>query len=411
MRVGVIGCGIVGLFTSYYLAREGVEVTIYDTPPIGGRASEYNAGLITPSFASAPRLSITMISRAILGMTGPIRVSLWELMRNVKWFTRAVRSYGAGGEAIRRLASKSLELHLDLLSREKIDVDLIRGVIAAFRRREDAEILARTSGGRVISKEDLEDMGYTGLGGGVYVENEISINPAKLYWGLRERVVEMGVRILDAEVTDIETLSDGVRLVSNKGSKIFSSAVIAAGSRSRELCKRIGYDPMILPARGLVMLYRSNNNEIVNSPALLEDYGVAVSQHDRDNVRITGFFELIGYRTGIGKHNIEWLSSIARRHIKRYEKLSLKEMGIGYRPCSSDLMPVIGEIPGHKELYIASGLCRLGVTMAPIAGRIIASMITGSRIPIDREILDLLSPSRFSKQGKRNLLHSNFKVF
>ena len=403
MRVGVIGCGVVGLFTSYYLTREGVEVTIYDTHPIGGRASEYNAGLITPSFASAPRLSITMISRAIFGMAGPIRVSLWELVRNVRWFTRAIRSYGAADETIRWLASKSLELHLDLLSREMIDVDLIRGVIAAFRRKDDAEILARISGGRVISEENLEDMGYTGLGGGVYVENEISINPAKLYWGLRGRVVEMGVRILDAEVTYIEALSNGVRLVSNEGSEIFSSVVITAGSRSRELCKRIGFDPMILPARGLVMLYRSNNTEIVDSPALLEDYGVAISQHDIDNVRITGLFELIGYRTGIGKHNIEWLLSIARRHIKRYKRLSLKDIGIGYRPCSSDLMPVIGEIPGHRGLYIASGLCRLGVTLAPIAGRIIASMITGSRIPIDRWILDLLSPSRFSKHGGEKL--------
>lgn len=403
MRVGVIGCGVVGLFTSYYLIREGVEVTIYDTQPIGGRASEYNAGLITPSFASAPRLSITMISRAILGMAGPIRVSLWELVRNVRWFSRALRSYGAADEVIRRLASKSLELYLDFLSREKMDVDLIRGVIAAFRRRDDAEILARTSGGRVISEKDLEDMGYTGLEGGVYVENEISINPAKLYWGLRGRVVEMGVRILDAEVIDIEALSNGVRLVSNKGSEIFSSVVISAGSRSRELCKRIGFDPMILPARGLVMLYRSNNTEIVNSPAILEDYGVAISQHDRDNVRITGFFELIGYRTEISNHNIEWLSSIARRHIKRYDRLNLKEIGIGYRPCPSDLIPIIGEIPGHRGLYIASGLCRLGVTMAPIAGRIIASMITGSRIPIDRETLELLSPSRFSKHGREKL--------
>lgn len=398
----MIGCGIVGLFTSYYLAREGVEVTIYDAHPIGGRASEYNAGLITPSFASAPRLSINIISRAILGLAGPIRVSLSELVRNARWFSRAVRSYGAADIAIRGLASKSLELYLDFLSREKMDVDLIRGVVAAFRRMDDAETFARASGGRVISGEDLEDMGYTGLGGGVYVENELSINPAKLYWGLRRRVVEMGVRILDAEVTNIEALSNGARLVSDKGSEIFSSAVITAGSRSRELCRRIGFDPMILPARGVVLLYRSNNTEIVKAPALLEDYGVAIAQHDRDNVRITGYFELIGYKTKISKQNIEWLSSIARRHIKRYERLSLKEIGIGYRPCSSDLMPIIGEIPKHRGLYIATGLCRQGVTMAPIAGRIVASMITGSRIPIDRETLEQISPSRFTRQGRES---------
>ncbi|MEM4971858.1 MAG: FAD-dependent oxidoreductase, partial [Sulfolobales archaeon] len=85
MRVAIVGGGFVGLFTAYYLLKRDVEVVIYDVEPRGGRASENNAGLITPSFSATPRISLFTLVRAVLGMGGFIRVSLSEVLRRPGW--------------------------------------------------------------------------------------------------------------------------------------------------------------------------------------------------------------------------------------------------------------------------------------------------------------------------------------
>jgi len=88
MKVAVIGGGLVGLFTAYYLLKEGVEVVIYDMEPRGGRrASENNAGLITPSFSATPRISMFTLAKAVLGLGGFIRVSLLEVLRKPGGFS------------------------------------------------------------------------------------------------------------------------------------------------------------------------------------------------------------------------------------------------------------------------------------------------------------------------------------
>ncbi len=402
MRVGIIGGGIVGLFTSYYLLRRGVNVTIIDTDPAGGRASENNAGFIV-STASKPRLSLSLLARAVLGFQAPVRVSLARLARNARWFLKASRSYGYGDDVIAKMARRSLDLYIEFLSSEGIDVDLVRGVISAFKRWEDAAMLAKSIGGRVLDERDLRDHGYIGLGGGIYVEEDLSINPLKLYWGLRKRVEDLGARVVIDEVRRIRVDEKGVVAIANKGSTEYDYIVISAGSRCGEICRSIGYNPMVEPARGIVILHRAKRASLISYPALLEDYGVAVAQHGSELLRITGFFELIGHKVKIDRRLAERLMGIARKHVKNYGEAELYTVRMGFRPCSADLLPVIGRIPGYENIYIATGLCRLGITMAPIAGKIVSSMILGESPPIDQEILGAISPVRFGRKKVRAL--------
>lgn len=395
MRVGIVGGGIVGLFTAYYLLRAGVDATIIDASPIGGRASENNAGFVVSS-ASKPRLSLPLLAKAVLGLKTPVRVSPKRLVGRAGWFLKAVRSYGFGDDIVAQMARKSLDLHMEFLSREKMDVDLVRGVITAFRRWDDAEKLAKRAGGRLLSEKDLAELGYVGLGGGVYVEEELSVNPVKLYRGLRGRVEELGGKIYVGEAQRIKIQDGRIIIMVGSRSMAYDYIVVSAGSRCGEVCRSIAYNPMIEPARGVALLHRIRG-DIVASPALLEDYGVGIAQHGSGFLRITGFFELVGHDVRVSRRSIEWLRRIARTHVKNYDAAELGSIAIGFRPCSADLLPVIGEIPGAKGVYIATGLCRLGVTMSPIAGKIVSSMILGENPPVDGKILDAISPSRFGR--------------
>ncbi len=395
MRVGIVGCGFTGLFTAYYLLKKGVGVTIIDVDPIGGRASENNAGFIAPS-PSKPKLTPSLLARALLGAHASVRVSPTRLFRKAGWFLRALRSYGFGEEVIVKMARKSLELHLEFLSRERIDVDLMRGAVSAFKRWEDASMHAKRSGGRLLDEKDLRDLGYVGLGGGFYIEDELSINPSKLYWGLRNLIQDLGGEMVIDRARGIKIVSGKSLVITDRWSGGFDYIVIAAGSRSGELCRSIGYDPKIEPARGVVILHRVKRS-IVGSPAFLEDYGVGIAQHGSEILRVTGFFELVGHEIEINRRSIGLLRSIAGKHLERYREAELASIGMGFRPCSADLLPVVGCVPGVEGVYIATGLCRLGVTMSPIAGKIVSSAILGEDPPVDLEVLKAISPARFGR--------------
>ncbi len=396
MRVAVVGGGVIGLFTSYYLLKGGARVVIFDIDPPGGRASEWNAGLITPSLSATPRLTISLVLRALLGLGGPIKVSLSKLLSRPGWFLKALRSSGKGDEVVRRLAEESLRLHLEFASSHGVDIDLVKGVVAAFYSREEAEKVSRVVRGRLLDKEGLERLGYVGFGGGVFIEEEISISPGKLYRALTEVILNLGGEIKRSRVAEVKPLPPGKwKIIAEGGDHECDSVVIAAGSRSGEICKSVGFDPGIEPARGLVMIYKTNER-LVEAPALLEDLGIGVAQHNEETLRITGFFELVGHRTEWSISRIKWLEMKARKHVKRLYEAKPVARGMGFRPCSSDLLPLVGEIPGRRGLYIATGHCRLGVTMAPITGTLIASQILGYPNPIPSEITQAISPSRFS---------------
>jgi len=296
---------------------------------------------------------------------------------------------------VKYLALESLKLYLDFFEKEDIDVDLVRGVVAVFKDMKDAEELSRTAGGRVLDGKELSEMGYIGMGGGVYVEHEISINPLKLYRGLRRRVEELGGRIVVGDVLGVEEEGREPKVILGSGKRGCDGVVIAAGSRSGDLCRSISYDPHVFPARGIVALYDTAGEKVVLAPALLEDYGIGVAQHGSDTLRITGFFEIIGHRVDGVQEDLEELISTAKKHVRGLGSLRLRAFGMGFRPCTADLLPVIGRIPGTKNIYIATGLCRLGVTMSPIAGIIVTSMILNLESPVKPVILNAVSPSRF----------------
>jgi glycine/D-amino acid oxidase-like deaminating enzyme len=225
-------------------------------------------------------------------------------------------------------------------------------------------------------------MGFQGFRGGIMFHEEVSVNPAKLYKSLWDTVITRGAAEL--------AVGDDIRLVAQEGNsqqalvhvdgkKIDSDIVIiTAGSWSRELCRQLRYDPPILPARGLVVIFDTGGEELVTTPALFEDYGVGLAQHNKTTLRITGFFEMVGFRTDFSDLRKQWLLDKFYKHVTKSSRAKIAEEGVGFRPCTPDQMPIVGLVPGYRNVYIASGNCRLGVTLAPATAQMLVSIITGT---------------------------------
>jgi D-amino-acid dehydrogenase len=377
--VVVLGGGITGLFVAYYLLEGGHTVTLVEARREGLTTSAYNGGFITPSFSPAPPIGIAKVASTVFGASGPLYISLLEVAKNAGWFARAAREGVTAHETeVLELGARSLQLYREFFEKENLQPERQKGIIGLYKQEGDARRLALKFGGRFVGAGQLTEMGYVGFGGAVMAEDEISIDPASFCESLLARLRSMGVDLRLGEKGTLArtgsraeaTLSGGERLEAD-------SIVVASGAMSKGVLAPLGYDPRVLPARGFTRLYDGGGRKIVPMPSLLEDYGIALVQHESGTVRLTSFFEMTGFKEDFAEDRISWLETTARTHLPAMAGLRLIQEGTGFRPCTSDQMPVIGRVPQYDNLFVATGNCRLGVTLAPVTAYIIRSMMDG----------------------------------
>jgi D-amino-acid dehydrogenase len=394
-KVTIVGAGITGMFVAYYLRKAGYDVTLVDRDSVGREASVYNAGLITPSFAPAPQFSRWGLLKAVLVGSGPLYISPREILSHSSWYRIASRKALSGFEGpVLKLGQKSLELYREFFESEDIRADIVRGVLGLYRYRTDAEAFCKQFGGELLEPGAIRQMGFRGLDGGVLLESEYSVNPSKMFNELRQRLSKLGANLLLGKDAGLELgkpraecLVDGVPIESDL-------IVVAAGSWTQGLLSEGRFQSQVLPARGLVLIYDTKGRVVAPKPVLLEDYGVAVVQHDQNTLRVTSFFEMVGFKRGFSDSRKRWLADIVGKHVTDVRGLQLLEEGVGFRPCTPDQFPVVGKLPSHENLYVATGNCRLGLTLAPATACLLRSEIEGSEFM--EEIKRLVSPARFS---------------
>jgi D-amino-acid dehydrogenase len=396
MKVVVIGGGVVGMFTSYYLLKSGCSVTIVDRQT-KALASAYNAGLISPSSTATPSISPWRMMKCISGLSHPITISITEMMQNMSFFYDMLNAgIGSADELIMNLSKESLGLFLKFHEAESVDADVVNGVLVVYNHRADAEAHAKKLRAPLVDSATLEEWGYRGFEGATFHEDEIALNPRKLIQALEAKLRSMGATFLKGS-KEARLVKEGNASVSVQvdGERIpAENCIIAAGAWSRQLCKPLGYDIPLLPARGFVILYDTKGSTIVQKPAILEDYGAVFTQHGQNTLRATSYFEMVGFDDKIGQGRMNWLMEVGKKHLSEDHDLRIVETGCGFRPLTSDQIPVVGLIPGYNNAYIATGHARLGLTLAPVTGYLLDAIINKKPVGID---VSALSPSRFMR--------------
>lgn len=394
LQVLVFGSGIVGEFVSYYASKAGHKVTLVETSPEQGRTSKSSAGFIVRASAPEPPVSLMKILTTCLGGQGPIYLSPRTLLRHKSWLLGALRKQSPECErAVIELAGKSLKLYRQFFEEETINVDLIERVTELYVNGETARNTAVAMNGRNMDTAEVASLGFKNFGGGAEFVGELSVNPGELFEKLRSLLGSMGVRFMLGKKAQIEGKRGSSCIAVVDDEKLTADAyVVAAGAWSGELCRPIGYDPRILPARGLASIFDTGGEKILESPAIFEDYGVAIVQHNPDTLRATSFFDLVGFDADYAEDRKRWILKLLEKHVQKFEKLRLVESRVGHRPCTPDRLPVIGRVPGYRNVYIASGHCRIGITLAAVSGYVITSMLEEKDAAVDLTCFD---PSRF----------------
>ncbi|UZD22021.1 FAD-dependent oxidoreductase [Algoriphagus halophytocola] len=391
----IIGGGIVGLFTAYYLQKEGVEVQVIDQGDMQVNCSTGNAGMIVPSHI-IPLAAPGMISKGISWMfssKSPFYIHPRLDAKLLKWCYQFYRA--ANPKHVER--SVPILKNLSLLSkalyqefRDEHPESLIalqeKGLMMIYQteavEKEEIEFahLANANGlqADILSPADIrtfEPNLEVKARGAVRFPGDAHLDPGKLYGFLKSYLLEKGVKFLpNTTVTGFEKSSDSIKAVITDQGKIEAEKVIlCGGSWSGKLADMLGFNLPMMGGKGYSFL-QENQPEIIQS-SILTEMKVAVSPYG-EQVRFGGTMEIAGTNQQINMNRVKGIFESINRFYPDFEAKFPEQNKIwkGLRPCSPDGLPYIGFAPGYSNVMVNSGHSMMGISLAPASGKIISEL-------------------------------------
>jgi D-amino-acid dehydrogenase len=410
VRVIVIGGGAVGLCAAEALGARGCEVTVFERDRCGAAASAGNAGWITPSLAMpvpAPGVIGTSL-RWLIDPSGPlwIRPTLEPAM--LGWIVRFVAScrrpvYRRGVAALQRaaalagpafdaLAARGVEFEqheepLVFPAFEPGELELLWRMADELRAAGSREPLERLTADELRA---LEPALARHVVGGVIAPGERRVRPERLTAGVHRALLGRGVEVLEATpVTSLGRDGGEWRVDSPAGRRRADAVVVAGGVDSAELLSRLGVRVPIAAAKGYSRTYAREESG-PRQALYLENPKVAISVFD-EGVRVSGTLELGARGLTLSARRLEAITAAAQAALPGWRMPAQPRDWAGMRSLSPDGLPFIGPVPGLDGVHLATAHGTLGITLAPLTGELLATMLLdGAR----NDLLAAFDPAR-----------------
>ena len=408
-KVAIIGGGITGLCSAYYLVKAGYEVTIVDKGNITKGASFINAGYVTPSHF-VPLAEPGMINQGIKWMfnnSSPFYIKpRWDIdFFKWSWYFKKSSTKQKVAKAIpvlKELNEKSKELYEEMLESLDFEFGIERkGLLMVYKsaKNEEHETKLAEKGKdlgldvSVLDKKalhDLEPQFSEDVIGGVHYECDAHSTPNLFMKNLKQWLENNGVRfVLEEAVTGLEVDGKTIKAMhTSKNSIVADEFIMAAGSWTFPLAKKLGLNIPIQPGKGYSMSITRETN--INLPAILTEAKVAVTPM-KGFTRFAGTMELSGDNNIILPTRVEAIAKAASNYYSGFtltpeEKQSATS---GLRPVSPDGLPFIGKSSKFKNLNVAAGHAMMGWSLGPITGKLISEIVEGNHTSVLLEPFDL----------------------
>ena len=401
----VIGAGIVGASCAWHLLKDGHDITVIDSALPGQSTSFGNAGCISCNAVipfSYPGV-IWQVPKWLIDPKGPLYIRWRDLNHLVPWLWKFWRA--GTKQQVEAIARAQTALMADV----RIDYDRIlsevgaewmrhkRGFIMlydcqAHYRRDAWQFELRQALGQEwqqLSLAELHDL-EPALAGGHEAANRIAlydatwqhlVDPAEVTRSIAEAAFAGGAQWLQGRVTGIETTEGGVRIRVTPGTAVDAHGVIiAAGVWSGELLKGLGAVVPLAAKRGYHTMVHNPNVEL-SHPVMAASRWVMMTPM-RLGLRVAGTAEFAAIDAKPNYARAKVLLDHARHYLPQLEGESYSEW-MGQRPMMPDSKPVIGPLPGHRNIWCAFGHGHYGLTQGPTTGRIIADLVAGRAPHLD----------------------------
>ena len=408
----VLGAGMVGVSVALHLRLRGFEVALVDRSSPGSGATFGNAGLIQREAthpAAFPRsiaeilriarnrsIDVSYHPQALPGLAAP-------LLRY--WMNSAPSRYAAIVRSYAVLIRECLAEH-EALARQSMAEDLLRptGYLRVFEDHSRLEEMASFAedvhrlhdvGYRVLSGSQLaaeEPHLLRPLAGAIHWTDAYSVpDPQMLTQRYADRFVSLGGRLLIGDAQLFKPRGSGWSLMTQEGTIEATSAVIALGAASALVTRPLGYSPPTFAKRGYHRHYRLRAGTSMSRPIMHHEKRVMMVPM-RAGIRLTTGIEFVRPNARSTPVQLARAEPVARSLLPLEEPIE-DAAWFGLRPASADMLPIIGRIPGQRELWAAFGHGHQGLTLGPVTGRLLSEMMSGETPYLDPAPF---SPARFS---------------
>jgi len=413
-NVLIIGAGIVGLSSAYYLSKAGHQVTILDKGDLSDNCSFGNAGMIVPSHF-IPLATPGMLAQGIRWMFNSkspfyVRPSLNPDL--ISWGLKFLKNANAGhvarsAEPLRDISLLSKSLYQDLAKDGAFDFGLSeKGILMFYKTEKAAEEEAHMAAhGRelgldmvVLNPEECQKLQPNlklNVLGAVHYRCDAHLHPNKLMADMAAYLQKEGVKIVkNHEVTAIETSAGKITSVLTGDKKWMADEyIIAGGSWSPAIAKLVNIKAPLMPGKGYSFMVDEPQNRM-QIPALLAEARVAITPMN-GQIRYGGTMELDKINNRININRVKGIIEAIPQYLPDLQPALPQEKDIwfGFRPASPDGLPYIGRNKKYNNLVVATGHGMMGLSLGPATGKLVSEIIGGEALSMPTTAF---SPDRFN---------------
>jgi D-amino-acid dehydrogenase len=403
----VLGSGVIGTTSAYYLAQAGFEVVVVDRQnAVAMETSFANAGQVSPGYASpwaAPGVPLKAV-KWMLQQHAPLAIRTTSDIDQYLWMTQMLRNctaarYAVNKERMVRLSEYSRDCLDELraetgisyegralgttqLFRTQAQVDAAAKDIAVLERSGvPYELLDRDGIARV--EPALANVKHK-LAGALRLPNDQTGDCQMFTTRLAEMAMKLGVEFrFGQNIEGLDFAGDRINGVWIDGKlETADRYVLALGSYTPQMLKPLGIKAPVYPLKGYSLTV-----PITNPTILDETYKVAITRFD-NRIRVGGMAEITGFDLDLNPARRDTLEMITADLYPQGGDLSQASFWTGLRPATPDGTPIVGATP-FRNLFLNTGHGTLGWTMACGSGRLLADLMARKRPQISAEGLDI----------------------
>lgn len=401
-HITIIGGGVIGLCSAYYLLQENCQVTLLERNRFEDGCSFGNAGMIVPSHF-IPLAAPGMIEQGIRWMfnsESPFFVKprlSWELF-NWGWeFYRAAtqKQVAAAAPALRDISLLSKSLYRELAQQPGFQFSFEeKGLMMLCKSEhtlaEETAVAEQANAlgieARILSKaalNALEPEIKPEVAGAIYYPGDAHLHPNVFMRQLREYLLGAGVEILpETAVLDFEFRNKRVthlKISRDAQEQRFpvDELLLATGAWSQQLGRALRLNLPIQAGKGYSFTLPQREGQRLRFPSILAEARVAITPMADQLIRFGGTMEIGGLNETINLNRVRGIVKSIPRYFNGYAVEMPREPNIWYglRPCSPDGLPYIGRSSGHDNLSIATGHAMMGLSLAPATGKLISEVV------------------------------------
>lgn len=407
----IIGGGIIGLCSAYYLQKEGHQVTVVDQSGMDSGASYVNAGYLSPSHIvplSAPGVMKKGL-KWMFNSSSPLYIKPRLESDFLKWVLAFNKSCNANHvkkaiPAIKSISLLSQDLYDDIKQAENFSFHYEKKGLLMLCQTEkmlEEEVktahLAKREGldASEISLQDLKTLEPNvniNVKGATYYKCDSHTTPHEFMIEMKTYLQTVGVQFLLNEKVEDLTVDNGKisEIKTNKQSLKADEFVLAAGSWSHLLSKKLGIKLLLQAGKG----YRINTTQTtgIQIPSILTEAKVAVTPMN-GFTRFAGTMEIAGINHTINSTRVEAISQATTRFYPNVELTQQEKQNAacGLRPVTPDGLPYIGKSSKCENLTIATGHAMMGWSMGTATGKLVSEIISNHPTSLD---VNVFTPDR-----------------